>query len=419
MSNKFFPLKMLLLLFLILFLFIGKVNADNQQQTYILDIDNLLTSEEKTELNLLAKQYSDDIQTDIITIIMDKGYMSMALYGFTGELYNDGGIQHSYDNLVVLALDISSREFYISNFHEEKNDLNTDKIIEKMKPSLVDGDYGKAIEQFTIQTNKEIDQFLKLKEEIAKKELQKQNKINVNFRQKDKNQHILDLADYFDKSELESLEKLARKYSNEGETDFVVLLISEEMSDGELIEYYQNMYDLNGFGYDKMYGDAVIMAINLEIRRVEISGFYKSMDKLDDHRIELVLDDLEGYLRNDQFYFAIETFFESATKYMNYKVGINPDNILLNSILQLIIALLISFTIVGVIAAQSGGRSTINERTYRDEENTKVLDGYDKYIRTSVTRRRKENDSSGSGGSSGSTRSTSGGHRHSSGGRSF
>ena len=92
--------------------------------------------------------------------------------------------------------------------------------------------------------------------------------------------------------------------------------------------------------------------------------------------------------------------------------------IYLRAWVQLIAALIIGGIAVSVMAVKSGGVMTVNADTYLDSRYSGIRARRDDYIRTSVTKRKKPKPSEG-GGSSGGGQVSSGGHSHSSRGRSF
>lgn len=227
-------------------------------------------------------------------------------------------------------------------------------------------------------------------------------------------QRVFDEADVLTAENIDKLEQTAEKYSVENETDFIILTIADGLNQSQLIRYVEDMYDDNGYGYDKLHGNAAVIVFDPVSRQVYIAGFYKAETYLDDNRVELVLDDIEGDFGKDNFYAAFDGFIKRSSHYMAYKAGINPGSIFLKSGFQLIAALLIAGVIIFTMAYRAGGKVTTNNRTYRDDGATKVNDAYDHYVRTTVTRTKKpsSNRSGGGGGMSG------GGHSHSGGGRS-
>ena len=75
-------------------------------------------------------------------------------------------------------------------------------------------------------------------------------------------------------------------------------------------------------------------------------------------------------------------------------------------IVHAIFAFGITFIIMWIMVARSGGRITVNKSTYMDEYRSKIVAKEDKYIRTKRTKRRISNDNNRS-------------HRSSSGSRRF
>ena len=103
---------------------------------------------------------------------------------------------------------------------------------------------------------------------------------------------------------------------------------------------------------------------------------------------------------------------------MGIKPGVDPDNILFKTSFQVLISLIIAGIVVGSMAYNSGGRSTVYEGTYRDFSTSKIINRRDTYLRTSVTKhKRVSSNNNNRGGSSGISRGcggiTKGGHSHS------
>ncbi|MNE72309.1 hypothetical protein D3C80_1682370 [compost metagenome] len=98
---------------------------------------------------------------------------------------------------------------------------------------------------------------------------------------------------------------------------------------------------------------------------------------------------------------------------MGFEPGVNPDNILFNIWFQLGGALAIGGIVVGMMAYRSGGRVTVNRRTYEDASTSGIVDHQDRYIRTTVTKTKIEKSSGGGSGGGGGGGVTSGGHSHS------
>ncbi|MNW50878.1 hypothetical protein D3C74_283430 [compost metagenome] len=113
---------------------------------------------------------------------------------------------------------------------------------------------------------------------------------------------------------------------------------------------------------------------------------------------------------------AFAEYIRTSYRYMGFRPGVNPDNLLFDTTIQLVIALVIGALVVVVMAFRSGGRVTVNNRTYEDSGDSGVIWRQDNYLRTTVTKTKIESSSSGGGGGSsggGGGGTTNGGHSHS------
>lgn len=226
-------------------------------------------------------------------------------------------------------------------------------------------------------------------------------------------QRIYDDAGLLSDTEVKELEKLAEKYGAKRETDFIILTTNNEKSI-DVVEYMQKFYDEKAPGYDKPHGNTAILTLDMKNRDVYVAGFYKAKTYLDNHRATLVREKITPALSDGDYYKAFGSFIKTSSKYMGFRPGVNPDNILFNLWFQIIASLVIAGGAVGIMAFNIGGKVTVNARTYQDNENTRVNHRKDQYIRTSTTKRRKpSNKSSGSGFGGGGGGVTRGGHSHS------
>lgn len=265
-------------------------------------------------------------------------------------------------------------------------------------------------------------------------------------------QYLFDNYDLFSEEDLDSLKAACIEYSEEAKADIV--MITTSTLDGKTPKnYMEDFYEEMGFGYDKEYGDTVMLLVNMEEdnRWVEIQSYGKAEYYVNNDRTEYMLDDISEILKNGDYKDAFIEFAKQAAYYMNESKGVketpasgNPDynggsgnygesgyngpsdyygekdeNPLYNTVIQLVIALIIGGISVGVMAANSGGRMTAQGRTYLDEGRSGLLDHRDDYLRTTTTRVKKPTDNNSSGRSSGGGGVSSGGHSHSGGGRSF
>lgn len=229
-------------------------------------------------------------------------------------------------------------------------------------------------------------------------------------------QFVYDRANVLTEEEIAELERLANKYREKRETDFIIL-ITDDPDGKDVKEYMQDFYDDK---YSQSDGNVAILAMDLEERDVYVAGFYKAKKHLDNDRIDSLLEQITPDLTAGNYYEAFHSFMNIVNRYMGFKPGIDPEWIFFKWWFQLIVSLGVGALIVKMMLRHTGGKITVNERTYRDTNRSRVLQRRDHYVRKSVTRRRKPSNHSGGGGrSSGGGGITKGGHSHSGGRRSF
>lgn len=225
-------------------------------------------------------------------------------------------------------------------------------------------------------------------------------------------QLIYDNAGLLTDDEREELTEMAAKYGGKRETDIIVYTVSDA-GGKDVVKLTEDFYDEKGPGYDKPFGNAVILTMDMENREIYLAGFYKAEKYLDDKRLDKIRSKITPDLSKGQYAEAFETYIKTAYKYMGFRPGANPDNILFKLWFQLVVSLGLGGLIVGIMAYGSGGKITVNHRTYEDATSSGVVDYKDRYLRTTVTRRKIPKNNGGSGGGGGGGGVTRGGHSHS------
>jgi Beta-propeller domains of methanol dehydrogenase type len=137
--------------------------------------------------------------------------------------------------------------------------------------------------------------------------------------------------------------------------------------------------------------------------------------KLSTKRLQKVQDDMEADMRNYNFYEAGNIFAKDIYKYLGSYDSVYDDVIFLKWWFQLLILFAIFAVIFLVSALNSGGKDEITPSTYLNTGKSRVVNGFDRYVRTTVSRVKIQSDSGSRGGGGG----FSGGGGHSSGGRGF
>lgn len=222
-------------------------------------------------------------------------------------------------------------------------------------------------------------------------------------------QRVYDYADLLTDDEIDRLENLANQHGKKHEIDFIIVT-TKDADNKDIFSFVEDFYDEMAFGFDKPNGNAAILALDMSKRDVYIAGFYKGEKYLDNKRVDLIREKMTPDLSSGNYEEAFTTFIETGSRYMQYIPGVNPESFLLQTWFHMIVALGLAALIVGTMAYNSGGKVTVNERTYTGD--FKVLQRKDIYITKNVTKRRKpKNNNSNRGGSGGGV--TRGGHSHS------
>lgn len=223
---------------------------------------------------------------------------------------------------------------------------------------------------------------------------------------------IYDDAQLLTQEEYDELTTMANEYGAKRETD-IIIITSNNPENVDIEKMTEDFYDEQAPGYDKTHGNAVILTMDMRNRDVYLAGFYKAEKYLDDGRLDKIRGKITPFLSAGNYKVAFEKYIKTSYKYMGFEPGVNPDNILFNIWFQLGGALAIGGIVVGTMAYRSGGRITVNRRTYEDASTSGIVDHQDRYIRTTVTKTKIEKSSGGGSGGGGGGGVTSGGHSHS------
>ena len=252
-------------------------------------------------------------------------------------------------------------------------------------------------------------------------------------------QHVYDDAGLLSSSELSDIEDMCTEYSEDAGID-VIILTHDDVNAGDPGKYIEDFVDRTN------YTNSVVLLIDMADRNVDLQGYGKAETYLHSGRLDNIREEITPYLKDADYVTAFETYIKESAAYMKDDTQLNYDhdysydkngnyvgsgnssygkednaarNILTNVVFQLIAALVIGGTVVGVMVYNSGGKMTAGGNTYIDGGHSGLIGRRDMYLRTTVTKVHKPTQNNtnrpggfSSGGFSGGV--SSGGHSHSS-----
>lgn len=229
-------------------------------------------------------------------------------------------------------------------------------------------------------------------------------------------QHVYDNAGLLSEGEIRELEALAAEHSRKHDADF--LFLTTPTTDGQPITTYMGDF-FERWKAENNQENAVLLTIDIGSREVYLAGFGTAETSLDNQRVELVLDRIMPYMSAGEYGGAFHETVTTSSRYMEYRPGVNPENIFLQTWFQAAVALLLGGVVVGSMIFNAGGRVTTTSRTYVDSQNTQVRSRRDQFRNKTVSRRRVPKSNGGGGGGFGGGGMTGGGSSYSGGGRNF
>lgn len=222
-------------------------------------------------------------------------------------------------------------------------------------------------------------------------------------------QLIFDEAGLLSRADYDELSAMAYDYGSQRDTDMIIFT-TPNPAGIDVVKLTQDFYDKQAPGFDKPHGNAVLLTLDMKHREVYLAGFYKAKEYLDDGRLDRIRNRITPELTSGDYALAFQTYIELSHRYLGYPPGVDPDNILFKTWFQLAVSIGIAGAVVGVMAYRSGGRVTVDRRTYEDAAHSGILERQDQYLHTVTTKRKIETNSGRRGGGGGTT---GGGHSHS------
>lgn len=240
----------------------------------------------------------------------------------------------------------------------------------------------------------------------------------------DEYRRIYDFYGKFSRSELSEIE--AWICEKEVESNISIRVFVAEMDADEEKYFLEECADtLCDNGYAKE--DLAIMLLNLDDydRGVCIQGYGLCEQRVNDDRIEYILDDIIEHFSDDDYVYGVKLFateaayYAQSTNFGKYFKDNSFEGKMKRMPWPLVIIGPAAVAFVGILLMKGskGGKMTTNGLTYIQNGVSGLTANKDDYVRTDVSKTYSPVSSGSSGGRSGGGRSSGGGGR-SSGGRS-
>lgn len=244
----------------------------------------------------------------------------------------------------------------------------------------------------------------------------------------DETEKVYDFAELLTEYEEEQIYNKINEYINNYDMDLVVVTINDNPRYSAQ-KYADDFYDYNSFGKNE-YRDGILFLIDMDTREFYISTTGEAIRMYDDNRIEGLLDYVESYIKNGNYYEAIISFVEKAGNYAysgipssnkNSYIGENGDIYYIKKInyfIAIFISAIITFIVTIILVNKNKMiKKATNASLYVNNSGINITERQDNFLTTHTTSITLSSSSGGSGGSS--THSSSSGSSHGGGGRSF
>lgn len=246
------------------------------------------------------------------------------------------------------------------------------------------------------------------------------------------NQKVYDEAELLTENQRDALQEECLRIANEKELDIVI--VTTDDTDGKsTMEYADDFFDYNNFGYDKPMGTGILYLIDMQHRKAWISTSGGAITYFTDRRISNITSAIQPYLKNGDYYESCDVFLGYVEDYMeklpnesnlyDYEGNTKGFRLSLEWVLgSLFVSALIAGVSVLVMVYNAGGKVTVNNVTYLNQSGVHINrkdDIFTHKTRTSRTISDSDSGGGGGGGCASSTHTGSSGNSHGGGGCSF
>lgn len=240
---------------------------------------------------------------------------------------------------------------------------------------------------------------------------------------------VYDYANLLEDSEEKTLSTMANEISERLQLDTVIVTIRDSEGKSSM-EYADDFFDYNGFGYGNDY-TGILLLVNMQEREVWISTTGKAIRYFNDNDIDKTIDVIYGDLKNGEYFNSAYKFLKTVdshvNEYINWeKVKDLPLHLRYSRIQILAVCLIIGLTVSAIVLGVMLGLHRLsfspapNASVYLTDKEVSLFRSEDRFMSTHTSRRSRNSSSSGGGSrGGGSTHTSSSGRSHGGGGRKF
>lgn len=245
----------------------------------------------------------------------------------------------------------------------------------------------------------------------------------------DESEKVYDFANLLDENEEKLILNSINEFISKYDMDMVIVTIDSNPRYSAQ-KFSDDFYDYNSFGKNKT-RDGVLFLIDMDTRNFYISTTGEAIRLYNDYRINAILDYVEPYIKDENYYEAASSFIQKSAYYANS--GIPSGNVnsyinekgdivyykKINYFFSVVGSLIITAIVIAILVNKNKMiKKATNANLYFNKDLAKITEKNDKFL-TTYTTSVSLSSSSGGSGSGSSTHSSSSGSSHGGGGRSF
>lgn len=388
-------------LFIALFIICGcalTVSAA-EDKSYIIDYSLVLSDEEKTELNSLAKQVYSNYGIEAYAVTTELDGLDIAVYADT--LFS---VESNKSDGVVLVTDTVDFTYYVHTVGRAEN-MFSDSQLNKIGSAYGDEEtYYERFKNFYNELSYQLDL----------------NGVDT-IPQERQRPRLVDDAGILTETEKTDLTAKLDEISERLQCDVAVAVVNS--LEGKTAQVFaDDYYDYNGYGMGSG-DDGVLLLLSMGERKWAVSTYGTAFSAINDTAMDYLTDNFTAYLRDDEYYTAFETYADDCdtiiTKYENGTPFSEKDAkgnlpIVRNIIISVIAGLIISFIITFAMKSKlKTVRRKYNASDYTVPGSMNITNSSDMYLYRTVSKVKIEKNDGG--GSSSHTSSSGRSHGGSSG----